>query len=167
MRWIITCLILLGILTAAVPYLKRLQGFQQQVAGQMSAPEASGSGVTLNNVDPSSANGGGGTTTRDETSPAEVQVYRWRDASGTLHIESRPPPAGTQAEVLTFRGQKRPPVAEPASSDERQSRPSDPVRQPLSVYTPDGLDQLLDRLDQTIEQMDERRSMMEELQKDL
>ena len=105
--------------------------------------------------------------------PSEVViVYRWRDARGTVHFETRPPPEGVKAEVIEMR---RPatvvPVQDERAQDERgpgegQGEPgaSPLAGEPFSVYTPGGMDELLRRLDRTVDSLEERRRTMRELE---
>lgn len=98
-------------------------------------------------------------------------VYRWIDASGTIHIESRPPPAGTQAELLTFGDEKTAEVDtdhhNPARDAGTGTSTNNPMRGPLNVYSQDGFSELLDRLDRTVNQLGERQRLFDKVSKDL
>lgn len=107
--------------------------------------------------------------------PTSAQVYRWRDASGTLHIESAPPPSSMGAEKLILRGQKKVkvPSAAPAQSGQgsgvarqRLLTPQD-LPTPASIYAPGGTERLMQQLDQTLGSMRERRAVLDEIKKDL
>ena len=113
-----------------------------------------------------------------EVSPADGEVgrlYRWRDANGTLHLESNPPSDGSPYETITYT-KPIPEESEEATDtghEQPQKMPEDiPAAQelldnPLKVYTPEGFDQLLEQVDKTAQQLNERDRLLETLGDDL
>ena len=96
-------------------------------------------------------------------------MYRWRDPNGTLHIESEPPPSGVKSEAIEYTS-----VVErtPAETPEEQttggsSTKGEPSKDPLSVYTPEGFSELLDRVDETAKRIDERDQLLKDLEGEL
>ncbi|PWK84709.1 DUF4124 domain-containing protein [Fulvimonas soli] len=53
---------------------------------------------------------------------AAAQVYKWTDASGTVHYSETPPPQGTKYQQMTLSGSAEP-IAQPSSSESRENRP--------------------------------------------
>jgi hypothetical protein len=106
-----------------------------------------------------------------ETKTETGYLYIWRDKDG-VHIESVQPPEGVQAELVPF---ERSVVVEqaPAETDVPHSPAaidgslSDPGRTPISVYTPEGFEQLLEHIDRTADQLKAREELLESLQNDL
>jgi hypothetical protein len=99
-------------------------------------------------------------------------LYRWVDASGEVHVESRPPPAGVTPEVIdpTPAAPTTPaPVGAPAPRPPapRAAAPADLARRPLSVYTPEGLRALSRELEQTRRTLDGRDRLLDELGREL
>jgi len=106
------------------------------------------------------------------------ELYRWRDARGTLHIESAPPPPGIEAEVLRYdvpapvdgaRARApglstEPGVPADPGADPGAGRRSDLGDHPLRAYTPDGLEALLDEAAETSRQLEERNRTLEALE---
>ena len=98
---------------------------------------------------------------------ASGSMYRWRDAGGTLHIESEPPRDGTAFETINYetRTQSSSDIVESAddasASGLRQPR-NEPLK-PFGVYTPEGMKQLLERVDDTARQLEARDKLMEDL----
>jgi hypothetical protein len=98
----------------------------------------------------------------------ETHVYRWRDAAGTLHIESGPPPQGVVAERLTLHGEKKTKIpVDSADNPTTLTRGTNSLTNPASVYGPEGFEQLLQSLDKTVKSMDQQRAVMKEIEKDL
>ena len=109
-------------------------------------------------------------TGQAEEKPAEeVSLYRWRDADGSVHIESYPPPPGTRAEII--RVEK--PAKTTAVPEEQAPAPRQPksdtglTRNPLSIYTPAGAEELLERVDDTLKLLEDRRKDLEEMKDQL
>jgi hypothetical protein len=153
MRWIVMSVSIAVILVATVPILKRIAPVLDAARGTASPPE-------------SPAPQAGKSTTTLKV-PTTVTVYRWRDAKGTLHLESAPPPMGVEHEVLTMRGEKRVEVERDGSGSAAGSEATDLGSNPLSVYTPAGSDELMKRLDDTLERMQEQQHQMQELEQQL
>ena len=155
-------IVLLGVVLAvAVPLLKRVQ------------EAASGGGASLDGLPapPSFEQ-------TAEEAPEIGTMYRWKDANGTLHIESAPPPVGTEVEVIAFTKDastvteksldEADPSAGQAAPTGASATPSPTlVRDPLSVYSGDGIDELLQRVDDTAKQLQERKKTFDELKEQL
>jgi len=115
-------------------------------------------------------------STKASTPPLRGTLYRWRDAGGTLHIESSPPADRSRYEAIPYLS-RRPAGPEQgadsiAGGNSRQSTPPTAKQQhldesPLSVYSPGGLNELLDRVQTTAGQLDERRQTFRDLKDDL
>ena len=157
MKFLLSMILAIAVLGASVYHLLgRLGGTGEQ---QTVLP----SGLSKNQSD----------AAEEENATAKTQtgtLYRWRDADGTVHIESSPPPAGVEFEAITYQGQTGETNADAApqttinSSADAQEKRLDP---PLSVYTPEGINELMDQVDQTAKQMGERDKLLEVLQDDL
>jgi len=74
-------------------------------------------------------------------------MYRWRDADGTVHIESAPPTTGIEFQTITFQKTANRQAGEtPAGTNaDTPDAPSPPTHSPLEVYTPDGMKALMRR----------------------
>jgi hypothetical protein len=100
-------------------------------------------------------------------------MYQWRDADGTVHIESNPPADGNQYETIHHQKSTAtvPKDTSPAATvSERLERSTEAVPQassPLSVYTPEGMAELMKKVDETARQLDSRDKLMEDLSKQL
>lgn len=175
MRSTIVLVILIAMLGLAVPVLNRLQSRLLQVESGSGAQQTGIAGLD-HRVEQARRpdRRAKARSTDTATVPGPVTVYRWRDRSGTLHIESNPPPPGVAAERLDLT-----PTKEVKASRAREDAPASapaPVRPlapratlptPMSVYSPSGMEQLLDRLDETIDSMQQRKAIMDELARDL
>ena len=114
-----------------------------------------------------------GSSAVDEDSDVEEQavrsgtLYRWKDANGTLHIESKPPPSGVEYETIGYTTKVEHPVAESTV----ETTPSDTTGRlpdsPLSVYTTGGITELMERANKTAKRIDERDQLLNELEKKL
>ncbi|KRB41395.1 hypothetical protein ASD82_09150 [Rhodanobacter sp. Root179] len=62
---------------------------------------------------------------------ATAQVYKWTDASGTVHYSEAPPAQGTKFEKVTTTGTAQPlappPTSETAGAREAPAQPAQPV----------------------------------------
>jgi hypothetical protein len=157
-RWILSLLALLTALGASMALLERLRDGPDALPQPASSPQTT----------PQPARSGAATAPVDASAP--IIVYRWRDARGTIHYESRPPADGVYAEVIEIRARDVAPeeVMAPEQVAGRQppGAPT-PDRGPLSVYSTQGMEELMERLDGTLRGLDERARTMRELEKDL
>ncbi len=109
----------------------------------------------------------------DEHSDAKDQavrsgiIYRWRDANGTLHIESKPPPSGVQFETIDYTTQVEPPASESAVETTPNDAKGRLTGSPLSVYTPEGITELMERAEETAKRINERDQLLNELEGEL
>ncbi|MCU0934869.1 MAG: DUF4124 domain-containing protein [Gammaproteobacteria bacterium] len=101
-------------------------------------------------------------------------LYRWRDGRGTVHLTSRPPPAGVPVEVIPLGAAAAapapaPPAATAAETPSRASAasPADLAGRPLDVYTPQGFQELVERLGEARRRMEERDRVLDRLQREL
>ncbi len=153
MRWAVSVVLLAVVATAAYPLLRGLRGVIDRRPGESrDAPLA----TRASDREPE----------RVRVIPSQVVVvYRWRDAKGTVHFETEPPPEGIEAEVIEMR---RPAKVVPVESAGAEPESASPLEgEPLSIYTPGGVDELLRRLDGTLDSLGERERAMRELEKDL
>ncbi len=104
----------------------------------------------------------------DEASKTEGYLYRWRDANGTIHIQSKPPGPELQATRITYQKQKVEKVeAQAKVTPPPASKQHGLLAKPLSVYTPEGFEQLLDTVEETADKLQDRNQVLEKLSKDL
>ena len=109
----------------------------------------------------------------DEGSDVEEQavrsgsIHRWRDANGTLHLESKPPPAGVQFETIDYTTQVEVPVSESAPETALGDAKGNLPNSPVSVYTPEGITELMERVDETAKRINERDQLLNELEGEL
>ena len=132
---------------------------ERRAGGKLSAPETDNGTVTK-------------ATVHDPVSPppSKGYIYRWRDANGTIHIQSTPPPPDRQAEKIAYDKAQPPPAAEQKQARaETDDRPSvrDRVSNPLSVYTPEGFEKLLETVEETATRLKQRDQVLDKLSKDL
>ena len=103
-----------------------------------------------------------------EASETVGYLYRWRDADGTIHIQSKPPGPDVQATKITYRRQKVEKVEDQAKvTTPPASKQHGLLAQPLSVYTPEGFEQLLDAVDETASKLQDRNQILDKLNQDL
>jgi hypothetical protein len=94
-------------------------------------------------------------------------MYRWRDENGVLHIESTPP-HGIPFEEIEYLHRAV------ASGEESQSGASTPPaasqpegrEPPLWLYSPGGMERLLDEAARTAKKLEDRRRVIDELKGD-
>ncbi len=152
MRWAVSLVLLAIVATAAYPLLR---GLRAVVDGRSADSRDAPLATAIPDREPRPL----------RVIPSEVVVvYRWRDARGTVHFETEPPPDGVEAEIIEMR---RPARAVPIETAEPEPERTAPLEEPFSVYTPDGTDELLRRLDGTLDSLGERERTMRELEKDL
>lgn len=152
-RWLVSLLVVVVMLTVSLPLLRGLTGaLGARSTGSTGAPGAATAPAPEVRV----------------IDPEPVTVYRWRDASGTVHFETRPPAPGVAAEAIEMR---RPPVAEvveePAPGAAGGRTPAALDDDQPSVYTREGMEALMERLDTTLDSLGARERTMRELEKDL
>ena len=99
--------------------------------------------------------------------PARGRLYRWRDASGSFHYQTEPPPAEVRADVIPFvrrqavAAQNSPPS--PPSPADGAPDLGDALPAALSVYTPEGFDDLMQRVEETAVKLRDRDQYLETL----
>jgi len=102
--------------------------------------------------------------------PAKGFLYRWRDAAGTIHIQSTPPAPDQPATKIAFDRTKQREAENPEPVG-AGARTSSSVRKrlahPLSVYTPEGFEQLLKDVDATAARLQHRDQTLDRLREDL
>ena len=105
---------------------------------------------------------------REDISVRSGSLYRWRDANGTLHIESRPPSSDIPFETIEYATPVKTTTPETSgeSSTAENVGPQLPET-PVSVYTPDGISELLERVDETAKKIEEREQLLNELEDEL
>ncbi len=97
--------------------------------------------------------------------PSEGALYIWRDERGVTQIRSEPPPQSVQPQVVPF--ERKPARSEtPGAEAVTEATPREP-KSPLSVYTPEGMEDLMEQVEETARQLDERNQRLEELSKQL
>lgn len=110
---------------------------------------------------------------RDQGTPAKKEhgrIYKWRDARGGIHIATEPPPADIQAVIIPF---VREHVARPTdhvTSAAQVNNKAVPAGSPsalLSVYTPEGFEDLLERVEETALKLRERNGQLKALEDQL
>lgn len=101
-----------------------------------------------------------------EQAPVAGTFYRWRDANGTVHLESTPPPVGTAFEAIGYQT-KSPSSPEAATVQSPQDTGAQLDENPLRVYTPDGIEELMKQVDQTATQLKNREKALEQLKDQL
>jgi len=100
--------------------------------------------------------------------PARGRLYRWRDASGSFHYQTEPPPADVRADVIPFvrrqavAAQNSPPLPLPLPTDDAPDI-IDALPGALSVYTPEGFDDLMRRVEETAVKLRDREQYLETL----
>jgi len=103
-----------------------------------------------------------------EASKTVGYLYRWRDANGTIHIQSKPPGPDQQATKITYQKQRiekvedQGKVTTPPASEQHGL-----LAKPLAVYSPEGFEQLLDAVEETASKLQGRNQVLENLNKDL
>ena len=132
---------------------------ERRAGGKLSAPETDNGTVTK-------------ATVHDPVSPppSKGYIYRWRDANGTIHIQSTPPPPDRQAVKIAYDKAEPPqPTEHKQVQAEAKDRPSvrDRVSNPLTVYTPEGFEKLLDAVEETAARLEQRDQVLDKLRKDL
>lgn len=104
------------------------------------------------------------------------RIYKWRDARGGIHIATEPPPENVQATIIPFvRARPAKPAAVATNATKSSTKSSSKLmpgvpQSPsalLSVYTPEGFENLLDRVEETALKLRERSSQLEALEKQL
>ena len=162
MRWAVSLVLLAVVATAAYPL---VQGLREVIDRRFAAAPAASPAAPVTTRSPDEPG-------RVRVVPSEVViVYRWRDAKGTVHFESEPPPEGVEAEVIEMRRPAKVVPVEGAGAEPEGAGPGDgpgaEEPEPFSVYTPGGMDELLRRLDSTLDSLGERQRAMRELERDL
>ncbi len=77
---------------------------------------------------------------------ATAQVYKWTDASGTVHYSEAPPPQGTKYDKVTTTGTVEP-LAAPTASDATDARETPPAKPAEPVAdTPENRGKLCESL---------------------
>jgi len=118
---------------------------------------------------------------RDQRTPPNKEhgrMYKWRDARGGIHIATEPPPKNVQAVIIPFVRERAGKPADKAAGTTKASTKAStgampalaPLLSPsalLSVYTPEGFENLLDRVEETARKLHERSSQLESLEKQL
>lgn len=97
------------------------------------------------------------------------RIYKWRDARGGIHITSEPPPENVQAVIIPFE-RERSAKADKATNSTKAMTKAVPAVSPsalMSVYTPEGFENLLDRIEATALKLRERSRHLEALEKQL
>ncbi len=149
MKLIVGLIILMGALVVVLPLLERLG---TEVAPRL-AP------LTQESSTPAEP--------REPSGREEGTFYRWRDADGTVHIESSPPPLGTRYESIDFVRASPPDSLRSPPPSPESDRSSRLDLNPIRVYTPEGIDELVNRVDETAKQMQQRREIYEQIKDDL
>ena len=90
-------------------------------------------------------------------------MYRWRDANGTLHIESAPPALGVSFETIDYVSEIKP-TKQPATDElTATENPSTQLLvRPASVYTSEGISELMDRVEDTAKKLNTRDQLLNE-----
>ena len=132
---------------------------------------AANPGAITRTIDARSTQGAG---SRGEAAPpvlpARGRLYRWRDASGSFHYQTEPPPADVQADVIPFvrrqavAAQDSPPLPLPSPLP-MDDVPDliDALPGALSVYTPEGFDDLMRQVEETAVKLRDRDQYLETL----
>lgn len=161
MRLLLSMVLALVAVTALLPVLQRLgerDGAPASVVPSSTSRAQQGSPAET-------------ATPAEETRTETGYLYIWRDKEG-VHIESLPPPEGVQVEVIPF--ERSVAVGEPPTDAARaktasvtdESLPSSEVN-PMSVYTPEGFEELLEHIDRTAGELKAREELLESLQDEL
>lgn len=96
------------------------------------------------------------------------RLYRWRDERGAVHFQTDPPPAGVRVDVIPFvRQQPRAAPAPQASAVDTVADIAESLPAALSVYTPEGFDDLMRRVEETAFKLRDRNQYIEALKKQL
>jgi len=95
---------------------------------------------------------------------APVTIYRWRDENGSNVMSSEPPPPGVAYTTTVADGQltvvDRPkPVEQPAAESSQG-----PPLNPLSVYTPEGMSQLVQSAKQAQQASQSHQQMLRDME---
>ena len=164
MRWLLGLISMVVVLVLAVPLLKKLDErmltplSDQQSQRAARKPTASASKPATCSISSSATS----------TTSASIELYRWVDAEGTIHYEMQPPPDG-RAQILTV--PIEPDETHSGVQQQRSARSGGASglldSSPMSVYTPQGQEELMRRLDQTLDALGERQELMQDLKKDL
>lgn len=114
------------------------------------------------------------TQTQDPPSPTDSgALYRWRDASGRVHVSSSPPEPGVESDwvrrfsVQRSDGAQLPKEGANASNPPESDTTRSPGLRPLDVYSPEGLRELRQRAGQVADELEARRRLMRNLDDDL
>ncbi len=157
MRWVLGILSVLVGLAITLPLLTRVA---ELTTGQGDGPISELAGAVAG------IRAAGESGEERETPPQTATVYRWRDAAGTLHYESEPPPAGINSDRLIFkRATRESDGSEPGTAVPRAGG-GGIAANPLSVYSRSGQAELMRRLDTTVEQVDRRKELLDRLRQD-
>ena len=96
------------------------------------------------------------------------QLYRWRDSRGAIHYQTDSPPPGVQADVIRFvREQAIVNDAAPAPMHGAIPDIVESLPGLLSVYTPDGFDDLIRRVEDTARTLRDRNVEIQKLEEQL
>lgn len=160
MRLLFSMILALVAVTALVPVL-------QGLVGRDSAPLSLTSNATSRPQRDSTPE----TAVPAKTTTETGYLYIWRDKDG-VHIESVPPPEGVQVERMPFERSvviEEPPTAtvDPETMAVTDGLLSSPDFTPMSIYTPEGFEQLLEHIDKTADELEAREELLESLQDDL
>lgn len=101
--------------------------------------------------------------------PAPVRpdrFYRWRDANGHIHYRTTPPPASVMAEEVPFVRRKPAPEPVPPTRAVPATTPHRDIGLDslLSIYTPEGMAELMNEVERTAKRLDKREQRLDELQ---
>ena len=104
----------------------------------------------------------------EKTPPRKGALYIWRDERGVTQIRSEPPPGSVEAQVLPFERRIARADGDGAPQDTAAKAPTaQDLGLPLSVYSPEGFEALMQRVEETAKQLEQRNRRVEDLAEQL
>ena len=97
-----------------------------------------------------------------EIAPAGRRLYRWRDGRGSLHLSTEADLVPAHADALDLPA-RRAPAAPPAGSPVVAAPDNLVESMPLAVYTPVGMEQLMDHARRLAREVAARDRFLDEL----
>lgn len=160
MKLILPLVVLLILLTLAVPALEGLNTIAGRRAAEAPEPLEG------------AARGEDASATSEASTKVERDgvIYRWRDADGTLHIETNPPPAGVRHDTIEYRRTVDAPAGSVPAAVPAQPEPQAPrggATMPFGVYSREGMRELMEKVDETAREIEARDELMESLREQL
>jgi len=147
MKMLISMVLTLGIILFASQYMLKGMGGIPGFGGGTTDDSASGLGELGNAV-----------------MEKDVTVYQWKDANGVTHFGGTPPTGQGNYETKQIHANTNLMQAHKSAAEEEESKPSGPrVAKVGSVYSPEGVKDLIDDTKGLKEQMDQRAAEQEKL----